>query len=130
MDEAGSISLVWPAIAGIVVVIAAVVGIWSALRRQPPLERTLYEDFVSRDDFNAHKTHCDQCFRNISSQLVTTDDRHRQDAGKIFDLVRETAATQSKNLSQIQTSLTGMAQTLGRLEGMAHTHKPGEHHDA
>lgn len=71
-------------------IVGIAVSIWSRLRRQPPIDRTL-QDYVTRKEFEAFRA------------------ENNRTNGKIFDLIRDQGV-------RVDDQLRGISMQLGRLE--------------
>lgn len=105
-------------ITGLVSIVAAVSTIYSNLRRRPALDQEMYRDFVRRQELETMRT-------QFVDQVRALDDRHQKTAAEIFDVLRRLKDDIGRQSTHIETSLSAVSHTLGKIDGRLQGHIEG-----
>lgn len=129
---------------GVLSALAAAASIVATFRRQPPLEREMYQSFLRREELAKHaeedakavsEVHitlarhieenerwADDFRRQFWAEINKLDRRHQETAGKLFDLMRDEAKERNTSMTNVQSSLTAISGTVLEIRGQLQTH--------
>lgn len=96
------------------------------LKRQPSLERDVFEKFLSRGELDKHETRNDEALAALSRQILENQNRFERTSAETFHQLRVQKADYSQAhavlQANIQTSLNNMATQIGTLSGKIEVH--------
>jgi hypothetical protein len=88
-------------------------------KRKPSLDQEVYRDFVRRQELEVMRV-------QFVDQVRALDDRHQATAAEIFDVLRRLKDDLGRQSTHIESSLNGVANQLGKIDGRLQGHIEAE----